>query len=124
MSNHAVLWIDHHEARLFALDGDELRPLVMVAHPHRAAHAHRHDETRHAQSDSRFLGDVAAALGDATPILIVGPSTAKLELIRHLHRRAPTIEARVVGVETVDHPTDGQLVAYARRYFRASDRMR
>lgn len=123
MPHHAVLWIDHHEARLFALEGDDLHPKVMVAHPHRAAHAHRHDETRHAQSDARFLDDVAAALDGADPILIVGPSTAKLELIRHLHRRAPTIEARVVGVETVDHPTDGQLVAFARRYFRASDRM-
>jgi hypothetical protein len=29
----------------------------------------------------------------------------------------------IVGVETVDHPSDGQLVAYARRYFKAEDRM-
>ena len=30
---------------------------------------------------------------------------------------------KVVGVETVDHPSDGQLVAYARKYFVAKDRM-
>jgi hypothetical protein len=29
----------------------------------------------------------------------------------------------IVGVETVDHPSDGQLVAYARRCFKAEDRM-
>ena len=28
-----------------------------------------------------------------------------------------------MGVESVDHPTDGQLVAYARKYFVAKDRM-
>ena len=27
------------------------------------------------------------------------------------------------GVETVDHPTDGALIGYARKYFKASDRM-
>jgi len=29
----------------------------------------------------------------------------------------------VVGVESIDHPTDGQLVAYARKYFVAKDKM-
>jgi hypothetical protein len=28
-----------------------------------------------------------------------------------------------VGVETVDHPSDGQLLKYARSYFKAVDRM-
>jgi hypothetical protein len=27
------------------------------------------------------------------------------------------------AVETVDHPSDGALVAYARKYFQAADRM-
>jgi hypothetical protein len=31
---------------------------------------------------------------------------------------------RISGVETLDHPTDGALVAFARRYFKADDRMR
>ncbi len=121
---HTALWIDHHEARLFAFEEDQLRTEVLIAHPHRAAHQHRHDESDHAAVNARFLDEVTTALANADPILIVGPSTAKLELIRHLHRRAPAVEARVAGVETVDHPTDGQLVAFARRYFRASDRMR
>ena len=30
---------------------------------------------------------------------------------------------KVIGIETVDHPGDGQLVAYARKYFVAKDRM-
>lgn len=31
--------------------------------------------------------------------------------------------SKVVGVETVDHPSEGQLVAYAHKYFHARDRM-
>jgi len=29
----------------------------------------------------------------------------------------------IVGVETVDHPSDAQLVAYAGKYLKATDRM-
>jgi hypothetical protein len=29
----------------------------------------------------------------------------------------------IVGVETVDHPSDAALVAYARKYFTSADRM-
>jgi hypothetical protein len=32
--------------------------------------------------------------------------------------------AKIVGVETVDHPTDRQIIAYASKYFAKSDRMR
>ena len=31
------------------------------------------------------------------------------------------LQKHVIGVETVDHPTDGQLVAYARTAFAADD---
>ncbi len=55
---------------------------------------------------------------------MVGPAKAKLELIRYLHKHAHALGTKVVGVETVDHPTDGQLVAYARTYFVAADRMK
>ncbi|MBM3489009.1 MAG: hypothetical protein FJX68_00945 [Alphaproteobacteria bacterium] len=55
---------------------------------------------------------------------MVGPGTAKLALMRHLHGHAPAVERKVVAVETVDHPSDGQVVAYARKYFDAADRMR
>jgi hypothetical protein len=31
--------------------------------------------------------------------------------------------SKIVGVETADHPTGGEIVTHARRYFKASDRM-
>ena len=47
-----------------------------------------------------------------------------LELIKHIHVHDPALSDKVIGVETVDHPSDGQLVAFARKYFEAKDRMR
>ena len=52
-----------------------------------------------------------------------GPAQAKLQLVKHIQAHDPALMAKVVGVETVDHPSDAQLVAYARKYFRAKDQM-
>jgi hypothetical protein len=62
-------------------------------------------------------------LEGAEEVLVVGPSAAKLEFMRYVHKHDQATEAKIVGIETVDHPTDGQLVAYANQYFKRRDRM-
>jgi hypothetical protein len=47
----------------------------------------------------------------------------KLQLAKHSHAHDGELVSKVVGVECVDQPTDGQLVAYARKYFQAKDLM-
>jgi stalled ribosome rescue protein Dom34 len=125
MSSHhkAAVWIDHHEARIFHVDADGFDEKQLAAPTH---HLHRHPlgaaEARHHPDDlRRFLHDVTEALRDAEQILVFGPSTAKLQLLRHLREHEPAIEKRVSGVETVDHPTDRQLVAYVKSYFKAAE---
>jgi stalled ribosome rescue protein Dom34 len=125
---HVAVWLDHSEARIFhvgAATADE----ATIASPKAHTQLHRKsgpgaDSGRRGQGDQHFYHDVASALAGAEEILIVGPSTAKLELIRYFHKHARDLEPRIVGVETVDHPTDGQLVAYIRRYFEAVGALR
>jgi stalled ribosome rescue protein Dom34 len=73
--------------------------------------------------DHEFLQAVAESIADAGEVLITGPANAKTELVKHIQQRDPKMTPTIVGVETVDHPSDGQLVAYARKYFKAEDRM-
>jgi hypothetical protein len=40
-----------------------------------------------------------------------------------VHENHPLLVSKIVGVETADHPTRGEIVAHARSYFKASDRM-
>ena len=54
----------------------------------------------------------------------LGPSTAKLQFLRYVHKQAEALEPKIVGIETVDHPPDGQLIAYAKHYFGIPDRQR
>jgi hypothetical protein len=62
-------------------------------------------------------------MSGAGTILITGPAGAKQELLTYLTEQQPGMAARVAGVEPLDHPTDGELVAFARKFFKAADRM-
>jgi hypothetical protein len=77
----------------------------------------------HAAEDHDYLHAAAESIADAGAVLITGPANAKTELVKHIHHHDPKLMDVIVGVETVDHPSDAQLVAYAKRYFKSADRM-
>jgi len=70
------------------------------------------------------LHEVIHAVAEANEILIVGPGSAKLELLKHANAHDATVAEKIIGVETVDHPSDGQLLAYAKKYFIKADNLR
>jgi len=116
---HAVVWIDHREARVFHFNASDADTLVV--HPdHPTKHLHHKANcigSGHAAEDHDFFQRVAEAIADAGAVLITGPANAKTELLKHIQRHSPDLAARVAAVETVDHPSDRQLVDHARRYF-------
>ena len=122
---HALVWLDHVEAHVMHISPDDVERSVV--HPKKAHHKlHARAGTLgdgRAPEDQDYYHRVVLALQGATEILIVGPAQAKLQLLKHIHAHDPALVSKVVGVETVDHPSDGQLVDYARKYFRAKDRM-
>ena len=122
---HAVVWLDHSQARVFHFSRDDVERLV--AH---ASHANPHQHHKrgsigsgHAPEDREYFEHVAGLLKGAGEILVAGPGNAKLELVKYLEKHHHELAAKVVGVETLDHPTDGQLLAHARKYFAAKDNM-
>ncbi|HEY4119999.1 MAG TPA: hypothetical protein VGM56_19175 [Byssovorax sp.] len=115
---HAAVWLDHQEAKIFHVDAHSLDEATLRAP---RAHVHRHakgpGEERERPEDLRdFFKHIAAAIEDADEILLLGPSTAKDQLLHYLGEHG-SLAARVVAVETVDHPTDPQLQAHAKRHF-------
>lgn len=123
---HAVIWMDHREARVFKFGREDVERLVL--HPDRPSR-HLHHKAGEigsgkAAEDHAFHRAIEEAVADVTEVLVVGPGSAKQEFVRDVERSAPTLRSRILGVETVDHPTDPQVVAFARRYFDAADRMR
>ncbi|MDR3392088.1 MAG: translational machinery protein [Sulfuriferula sp.] len=123
---HAVVWIDHAEAHIMHVSPEDVESSIV-----RPDKQHQHLHNKHgavgagrAPEDQHYYHEVVEAIKGAHEILIVGPAGAKLSLIKHIHKHDPQMTDRIVGMETVDHPTDAQLVAYARQYFDATDRMR
>ena len=115
-----AVWMDHDEAKVFHVNAATFDEKTVHSPNH---HVHRHpkaEETRthnHPDDEHRFFQEVAGALSEAEQILLVGPSVTKLHFLRYVQKHHPTLEPRIVGVETADHPTDRQLVAHVRQYF-------
>jgi len=122
---HAVVWIDHEQAHVMHISPEDVeKSVVQPHHPHHKVHstAGTLGDGR-ASADQDYYHRVVQALAGATEILIVGPAQAKLQLIKHIHSHDAGLVDKIVGVESIDHPTDGQLVAYARKYFQKKDQM-
>jgi stalled ribosome rescue protein Dom34 len=124
---HCVVWIDHREAHVIEFNPSDVEANVVHA---KSKHEHLHHKRGSAGGSGKepenhaYYQSVADAIKGAGEILIVGPSSAKLEFFKHLQRHAPALAACVVSVETVDHPTDAELLKFARHHFVADDRMR
>lgn len=121
---HAVVWLDHAEARIFHFDRDSAEKAVVHAQKHHLHHKAGSIGSGRELADVAFFDAIVHGLEDTGEILLLGPGAAKSELFRHVIKTRPALESRILGVETVDHPSDGQVVAYARKYFHAKDRMR
>ena len=117
---HAVIWIDHSQARIFHLgltgsDEVTLHPQLATRHLHHKANT---VGSGHAAPDKAFYGEVTKALADAGEILIIGPASAKTELASHIRASSPDLAKRIVAVEAADHPSDAEIIAYAKRHFK------
>lgn len=122
---HAVVWIDHKQARILHFSPDEADKTVIRANHSVRDVSEGQKRTGHsAPEDRAFFESVADDIASAGSILIVGPGLEKTAFAKFLAERRPTIRANVEGVESADHPSDGQLLDHARRFLKAEDRMR
>ena len=116
--NNAVVWLDHSKAVIIHFDKDAAESASLKTH---STHAHPHQShgDTHASEDdnSKFFNDIAHVIADSEQILVVGPAAEKTVFMKHLTAKFAAIAAKVKAVETVDHPTDGQLLSHARKYF-------
>lgn len=122
---HAIVWIDHVEAKVFHFTADDAQKERVRSHaPDR--HLHHRAGTRtgnRSPDDHHFFEAVIGALHGAQEWLVVGPGTAKTAFVAYVQERHAAEAPRIVHVETVDHPTDGELLRLARKRAAAIDRM-
>jgi hypothetical protein len=123
-SKRVVVWIDHAGASIVHVKKDvagvakapAAKLQRLSAKPARGEIVDR-DVRRETKG---LFRKVKRELKGAKRILIVGPSTAKLDFLRFIGKRSNSMESRVVGIETLDDRSDEHLLAYAKRYFEQS----
>jgi hypothetical protein len=122
---HAVVWIDHHQARVIHFNPtDAERDVVHPHHPEKNIHSHALPRgSNHGTEDQNYLHAVVEAFAKAKAVLITGPSNEKNELIKHIEHHDPSVLKIIAGVEAAEQLTDRQLLAHARKFFEAYDRM-
>ncbi len=117
MANY-VVWLDSSEAKIF-----ELHPEQTTEHKLQRTEIKHHTGAEKAQNNhknaEKFYHQLAEALTGAHEVLLIGPGDAKTHFKHHLSQHHHgTIENKIVGIETVDHPSDGQIVALAKKFFK------
>jgi stalled ribosome rescue protein Dom34 len=89
----------------------------MEKHTH--DHHQRDKHNQHTNPDEdHFFHSLAEKLRDGDKILLMGPGMAKKHFMTHLQtKHHHGLDAKVVGVENADHPTDNQILEIARKFF-------
>ena len=107
MSLYAI-WIDRQEAKLFEFTREKME----------RSQIHARNPEHHGVNEHKFYAEVASHLAGADQILILGPGVAKHHFQNHLMEQIPLLAKKIVACETVDQPTDAQIGALARKFFR------
>jgi hypothetical protein len=115
---HAVVWTDHQSAQVVQFDAEHLQAQKIRAHTH---HTAQHGSV--VRTEHEFFGEVCEALNGIAEVLVTGSHTAIADFRHYADKHRPQTAARIVGYEVVDHPSEKQLVALARKYFLKHDQM-
>ena len=126
MKRQAGVWIDHREAFIVFVgnDGEETKRIKSNMEKHvRFSGGNRSEEgsaddqrdRQFARHLNKYYDEVISYIRDAESILLFGPGEAKGELEKRLANKG--LGGRIVGVETVDKMTPGQIAAKVRLHY-------
>ncbi|WP_353247149.1 hypothetical protein [Limnohabitans sp.] len=113
---HAVVWMDHQEAHVVMFDREHVEAQRIQSRSH-----HKHQGK--AGDTAAFFAEVAQALTGTHEVLVTGPGSARDEFCDWYAAHPKSTVAIIVDSIASDHPSDAQLVAMAKQYFKKFDAM-
>jgi stalled ribosome rescue protein Dom34 len=122
---HAVVWLDFKEAHVFLFNAEDVERQRIKAHTpsHKIHQKAGIIGSGHAHDGKDYFNSIIEVLTGTTEWLVTGPAATKNEFASYVEKHAPQLKRRLIGVEAMDHPTDGELLDHARRFFKAADKM-
>ncbi|MBC7660489.1 MAG: hypothetical protein H7249_12395 [Chitinophagaceae bacterium] len=112
-----IIWMDSEKAHVFGLNstGIEKSNIKKSGMNH---HSGDKNDTVVDEHLNHFYHDVTTKLSDAAEVLIMGPGVSKTHFKTYLDDHAAQLSKNVVGVENSDHPTDNQILATGKEFFK------
>lgn len=115
---HAVVRLDHHSADIIRFNTAITKQAHLIAHHHNTPQHGSEVRDLH-----EYFGEVCDALAGLDAILITGNRTSLSDFRHYVDKHRPLLIDAIIAYETIDQPTDSQLVARARDYFDKYERM-
>ncbi len=115
---HAVAFVDHQSAEILQFASERVQERKIQEHFKFTRQHHSGVRTEH-----EFFGQVCDALDGIAEVLVVGGHTGLADFRHFVDKHRPLTAPRIVGYEVVDHPSESQLVALARKHFAGYDLM-
>lgn len=113
---HAVVWLDQSEAHVVMFDREHAEAQRIKSRSH-----HKHQ----GKTDdlNAYFADIAQALANTHEVLVAGPGLVRNQFRDWCIKHDAIVAGVIVDSISADHPTDPQLVAMARQYFKKFDNM-
>lgn len=108
---HAVVWLDQAQAHVVMFDQEHMQAQRIHSRSH-----HKHQGK--GDDSSAFYAAIAQALAGSHEILLTGPGLARNQFRAWCQTHHSATADKIVDSVAADHPSDAQLVALARQYFK------
>jgi stalled ribosome rescue protein Dom34 len=114
----AVIRIDHHTAQIIEFDASHTEVHKVKAHAH---YTRQHGSS--VRSEHEFFAEVCTALANIPQLLVTGSHQAQADFRHYVEKHRPGVVKQIAGWETVDAPSEGELVALAKKHFLKLDQL-
>lgn len=115
---HAVILIDHQAARVLQFGAGQLQESLV--------HTHLDVTRQHGsavRTEHEFFNQTCDALDGIAEVLVAGGHMGLADFRHFAEKHRPQTATHITGYEVVDHPSDKELVALARKHFLKHDQM-
>ena len=113
----SAIWLDQEQANIFRFSDGKME-INHLKSMHQDHPTHRLDHLDQKRQESVFFAEAVACLTEATRVLILGPGNTKDHFHKYVTEHHADLGNKIGACETVDHPSDPQIAAHARSFFK------
>lgn len=123
MSTPLAVWIDSSQAKFFKFNETGVETTHMKPHgPTHHAETLGRNHTKAEGDTEKFYHQVAEFLqkDPDSKWFVMGSGLGHTHFVHHIQKHHPKFAANIVGSRSVDHQTDNQIKAEAKKFFEES----